>query len=614
MAQKQIIDDTIWSDRITAADKYYKEWETLFKCQILDKYYEGFQWKSQSELAYNPYTINKVYETIQIKIASFIPTFPKFTVGSKPQNEDQLEGASASANLKSDLLNTITENEALNYADEMEQAYKDSFFRFGMIEVGYEADWIINPNAPRPLLGKDTDTGLSEKQRRKILEEPPEIPQEERVFVKHIPAHTFRIGGMDSKYLNRCGWVGYYDYVNQDDLLSLPKIMNKDKVSAGLFRSSEDERNVIGEKYKGNGIKIWRIWDFRAMVRLLIVDSPMVTVFQRKFSRCPLFDLRPDKRLQVAGFYPIPPAFHWLSPQDEYNETREMLRTHRRRFIRKYQIMEGMVDDEELEKFETGGDGALVKVKRDGAIKPIDNADLGNSVTEAIQTSADDLNRISGTSDESRGVADRTTATQATIVNQRTALRETKDRDRIVRWYCSIGREILLVVRDNFTKKTLVKLTSPEGEFFGGSIQIDNMKSSYRFVLGEDLKDGYDFRIDVDLSTVSQAAAQDEKQKLFEYTAFLQQNPYVAFSPYLVREAAMRIGYRNERAIKEFQQMALMMELGRMQQLKSALVPQQAAAPQGSGGAQQLLQQATPPAQEQIRQQIQGQVPGVQQQ
>jgi hypothetical protein len=128
--------------------------------------------------------------------------------------------------------------------------------------------------------------------------------------------------------------------------------------------------------------------------------------------------------------------------------------------------------------------------------------------------------------------------------------------------------------------------------------------AAWKFIKADDLKDSYDFRIDVDLSTMSQAAAQDEKQKLFEFTAFLQQNPYVAFSPYLVREAAVRIGYRNEKAIAEFQQMALLMELARMQQLKGALGPQGAPDPAG-GNSQQMLQQATPPAQEQIRQQLQ---------
>ena len=52
--------------------------------------------------------------------------------------------------------------------------------------------------------------------------------------------------------------------------------------------------------------------------------------------------------------------------------------------------------------------------------------------------------------------------------------------------------------------------------------------------------------------------------------------------------------------------MALLMELSRMQQLKGALQPQQQGAPDPSGGnSQQMLQQATPPAQEQIRQQLQ---------
>jgi len=602
---KQLVEDSIWSERLKDADSYYKQWETLFKCDILDKYYEGFQWKSQAELAYNPYTINKIYETIQIKIASFIPTFPKYQVSSRPANENQLEAAAASANVKSDLLNTIVQDQKLNFAEEMEQAYKDSFSRFGIIEVGYEADWVINPNAPQAFLGKDAKQNLTPEKRQRMLLESQELPQNERTFIKHVPAKTFRIGGMDHKYLNRCGWVGYYDYVDKDDLMSLPKLMNKDKISISLSNERERASLSVEERFKTNGVKIWRIWDLRARVRLLVLDDPCVTVFQRKFERLPLFDLRPDIRLQIAGFYPIPPAFHWLSPQDEYNETREMLRTHRRRFIRKFQIQEGMVDDEELEKFETGPDGALIKVKKDGAIKPIDNANLGTALAEAIQVSADDLNRISGTSDESRGVADRTTATQATIVNQRTALRETKDRDRIVRWYCEIGREILLCVADNFTSATYVKMQSPEGELFGGSVQPQQTAAA-KFIQAEDLRDGYDFRIDVDLSTMSQAAAQEEKRKLLEYTAFLQQNPFVAFSPYLVREAAVRIGYRNEKAIAEFQQMALLMELARMQQL-------QAAVGASGGNSQQLLQQATPPDSEQIRQQLQNMpFPGMQ--
>lgn len=607
---KQVVEDQIWSDRLKVANRYYDAWAGLFKCDILDKYYEGQQWKSQLELSYNPYVINKIYETIQIKISEFIPTFPKFLVSTRAAAEENLEAAAASAHLKQDLLNTLVEEPNGNFSSEFEQAFKDSFFRFGIIEVGYEADWIINPNAPRPLLGKDTEVNLTSRERQKVVEEPRELPQNERVFIKHIPAKKFRIGGMDHKYLNRCGWCGYFDFVHKDDLLALPKLMNREKVLAGVGVLPDPDRETVtqdSQKYKQNGLKIWKIWDLRASNRLVILDSPCVTVFQRHFDRLPLFDFRPDKRLLTEGFYPVPPAFHWLSPQDEYNEIREMLRAHRRRFVRKFQFLEGAVDNEEIEKFETGPDGALVKVKRENAITPIENADLGQALAESLQTSSDDLNRISGTSDESRGVADRTTATQANIVNQRTALRETKERDRVVQWYCSVGREILLVVKENFTGKTIVKLTSPEGESFGTNVQTN--APTYKFIQSEDLRDGYDFRIDVDLTSMSSTAQQAEKQALLEYTAFLQQNPFVAFSPYLVREAAYRIGYRNEKAIAEFQSMALMMELSRMNQLKAQLAPP----PPPGNVPQQIMAQQTPPAMEQIRNNLQNQMGQTQQ-
>lgn len=597
---KQIIDDQIWSERLDEAESYYKHWEELFDCDLLDSYYEGRQWEDSEE--YKPYTINKFLETIQIKIANYVPTFPKFLVSSKPAFEADLEAASTSAHLKGDLLNTISDDNKLHFSDEMEQAYKDSFFRFGIIEVGYEADWIHNPNAPRPLLGKDALKNPSFSERRKILEEPPELPQNERVYVRHIPAKTFRIGGFDHKYLSRCGWCGYFDFVDKDELLALPKLLNRDKISNWAGGSTEADRSShdgIGDKWRRKGIKIWRLWDLRAQIRVVVTADPTVTIFQRRFNRLPLFDFRPDKRLIVAGFYPIPPAFHWISPQIEYNETREMLRAHRRRFLRKFQVVGEYIDQIELEKFESGQDGSLIKVRRENAITPIQSADLGKAVEETAQIAADDLNRISGTSDESRGVADRTTATQATIVNQRTALRENKERDRVVKWFCEIGREIILIVRDNFTEKTIVRLTDPEGEVFGGSIS-ESVKT-FKAIRAEDLKDGYDFKIDVDLTSMSVAAAEDEKKKLYEFTAFLQQNPFVAFSPYLIREAAVRIGFRNEKAIKEFQQMALLMEMARMNQL------QMAAGMTPGGQPAQMMQQATPPAQQQIAQQISNQ-------
>src|SRR5271155_5781344 len=124
---KQLIDDNVWDDRIQAANRYYTQWEALFKCKILEQYYEGIMWKSQRELGYNPYVINKFFENIAIKIAEFMPTVPVFQVSPKPQSSEyDLDSAANSAQLKEDTLNTVMQDNKIHFAEEMELAYKDS--------------------------------------------------------------------------------------------------------------------------------------------------------------------------------------------------------------------------------------------------------------------------------------------------------------------------------------------------------------------------------------------------------------------------------------------------------------------------------------------------------
>src|SRR5271166_3511847 len=244
---KQVIKDKIWENRIQDADRHYKAWENDFKVPILEKYYEGTQWKSQAQLGYNPYVINKVYETIQIKLADFVPTYPQFLVSAEPQNESQdLDAASKSAQLKQDVLNTVVQDKRKHFAKELKKAYRDSYFRFGLLEVGYSADWIMNPNIIKPLLGKDTDSeATGAKQRQQVKSEPEEVPVNERVFFKHISARRFRVGGIDSQYIEDCGWFGYYFFVLKDDLLARPNLMNRKKVEnlqAHRFTRHEEDR------------------------------------------------------------------------------------------------------------------------------------------------------------------------------------------------------------------------------------------------------------------------------------------------------------------------------------------------------------------------------------
>src|SRR5665213_432301 len=107
---KQLVEDPIWRQRIDAANHYHESWENLFKCKILEEYYEGRQWANVVD-GYSPYTINKFFETIEIKVAEFIPTFPKYLISAREANSQyDIESAALASNLKQDVLNSIIQD------------------------------------------------------------------------------------------------------------------------------------------------------------------------------------------------------------------------------------------------------------------------------------------------------------------------------------------------------------------------------------------------------------------------------------------------------------------------------------------------------------------------
>jgi hypothetical protein len=69
MINNQDAADTNWADRISSANRYFKDWSDRFKCDALERYYEGDQWRGKKDyqnLNYNPYTLNLFYSTIKI--------------------------------------------------------------------------------------------------------------------------------------------------------------------------------------------------------------------------------------------------------------------------------------------------------------------------------------------------------------------------------------------------------------------------------------------------------------------------------------------------------------------------------------------------------------------
>ena len=602
-----------WKLKIHNANQHYDKWAAMFRCTDLERYYEGFQWigkQDQLTANYKPYTLNMVYATIKIKLANFLMQRPKFTVAPQPGNSDwNQEIAIRSAQIKQDVLNTIVHNQHLEFVQSCKLVALDSFFRFGVMEVGYSADW-QNPAKNRPLMKSDVKGEAFSGEADKIVEDF-EVPINERFYFKRIKARRFRTSVSDDESLDKCDWYGYYEYFYKSFLtrqygVKIPDIYQANHYSSELSGLSSEtmageDTDVLKTLSNASICKVWHVWDNISKKRLLLLDGLDEPAWEQPFEHRNIIEVRWDYRLD--GWYPIPPVFQWISPQDEINETLEQLRSYRKRFVRKFQALKGAVSEEEKEKFAEGPDGIIIEVSREDAIKPVQNPQIGPELRESLALSKDGLNIISGTSSEQRGVSDRMTATQSKLIAVRSELRENVDQLDFNTFVVLIGREVLTQAAEKMTTGLWIHYGQDPGEQMLGEVNPD--APVYKWIEAARFDDGYDFTIAVDVTNGSPIQMEQVKQSFIEFQAIMAQFPYLALSPVLIREAAYVCGYRNEKVIHQIQQAALLQMMGQVAQGQQNMGGDGAVNPNNMALAKQQEPPTTEAVDEQIRQQVQ---------
>lgn len=619
MSTKSKADKIDFTKRVNNANRTFNKWYEKFKVEMAIRYFEGFQWEKfdNGKQDYTPYTVNLVYSTIRIKRASLLFDNPKFIVRSAPESDSPNFDPISSdqkANLKSIALNSWVEDERNNFLIETKMAAEDAFFGFGIIEVGYSATVLDNPNIKKPLFSDDSvDQSDDEKP---IYEDKSEVIDSEKVFIKRIPFNQFRSSGRDAYILNRANWVGYFDYYDfKDCRAAWPKVYNNEKVFAG-YRNVDSDTSILSNisdmndedfkdlKNEGNLCKIWKMWDFKAGRIFWWDETNELVLDEEEFDYCCLHTLVFDRAR--TGFLPIPPVFNWLSPQDEVNECSEQLRVHRRRANRKYLYDRNKLSDEdELQKLVNGPDGVTTGV--DGpvdatTIAPLPMAPLDPAIREAFINAKDNFNIVTLTGSEQRGQVDRETATAANIKNQNAQQAEAEPKDVVAEWLNGIARSIIRKLAQT-TKPFWVKELIQPNEHLGGNVQKG--QTSYKQISGEQIE-GEDFKTDIEISSISPIDNEAELQKLIQFLSIINQFPEVAISPLLVRTVAKKIGITDEAVIAEAQQMAQMRMVSMMQQAQMQNSQQQQ--PQGSPAASAITQQMTPPGAAQVQQQLQQQL------
>ena len=506
-----------WMQKISAANKAYDEWAQYFRVKQLEEYYEGHHWLGLTEQeARQKYVVNLTFATVETQLPSLLFSSPRVKVDAKPDRvQIASSGVSNRATLIQNALQTQVDNRELHFTFITTLALHDAYMRFGVCEVGYEADWIDNPNAEKPALSPDDDTTPLQADGEEV-KQPPKVQSAERVYVKRIPAQAYR-AWPGRNVLTQNDWVGYYENHNVKDVKANPNYENTAELrGTGKVIGSvdSDDHHIqehdreISRVHQDDQIKLWKVWDLRKKVRYVLAEGGKRPLQQKKFTTLPHAAMKFFERSD--SFYPIPPLWNWLSPQDEINETREMMKVHRRRAVRRY-MREPQVRREEWEKLETGEDGTCIEVpKVDPApIKAIENAELGQlDITGGLAASKDDFTQVTGVGGEARGTPDADTATQANIINIRAQVRENRARKQVADWLGDILRLVLFCIRDNFDLPFMVNQVVDPLSF--APLETAKRAQGWKEIQREDISQ-LDVDVKIDIASLSPVAEDAER-------------------------------------------------------------------------------------------------------
>lgn len=542
-----------WDKRIVTASKTHRDWSEEFDTDQLEQFYYGHQWATDDQdWDKRKYVINLFYPAINISKPSLLFGTPKYAVRPRPsRSDDPLSNVEARAKLQETTLNTCASDPRIGFEDETGLAVIDAMFRFGVLYVGYTADFIDNPNAGKPI--------LNDKQEAMLDSDGAPVPQpamalrDEALFLKWIPAKQFLAASNAPNRLQNCDWCGYYEWHRIDDIKANKRYKNTSGLKATGRLKDQDASSAIDdeERQQSGMVKLWFIWDNRGKKRLVFAQGGEKFLMEESFSFLPFAILKFNER--PGKFYPLPETYNWVHPQRELNDTREMQRLHRKRAVRRYR-RNGSVTQEEFDKLVDGEDMVCIETPHAEDITPIQDAPLDSAVARNIPQSQDDFTRVSGISGEAQEVAQSETATQANLIALASKVREASRRKVVARWLADLGRVMLLTMVDKMALPVWIKKNvDPESPLaMAEAMEIAEIWSS---IEAEDLG-SIDNDITVDITSLSPVAQEQERA---EWMAFLQviTNPtlgaILAQSPSLLRKTAGLFNMHNERDLVEIQ-------------------------------------------------------------
>lgn len=584
-----------WSKRIEIANETWEDWDKDFSGEVNEKYYLGQQHVQPTDSAGRmKYIINLCFPSVEIKMPALLFNKPKISIIPRPGIEDDPNSNwDLHCQLLRDLILTCITVEDSGFSTDIPLSVQETFYRYGVIEVGLSTQSVENPNAPMldvELPGDTIEDDKAAPEQLSLLEPvegegvdlhaPSAVPTvSQMIYYKRIPARQFRVSSNSRTNFRQADWVGYYEYLNTEDIKDNPYFdtAGRDELQESTHimknRKRDDKEDV---KHAGMS-KVWTIWCNRSHYKYTFVDGKQQYLKSVPFKGTP--------KLALLGFhpimespYPLPPMANWLSPQDEMNETREMQRVHRRRGTRKFLTRKNALSQEDKDKLRSSEDGVVLEVDDiNNTIAPMLDAPLDRAVAMNVPMTKDDFRNITGVSGEQTGDADSPTATQANIVNVNSISRDNYYKSKVAAWLSRIFKLTVEMLREEAAVPIWIK-ANVDTDSPMAMQEAALVFQAWKQVSSKDLGT-FDFDVHVSIDALSDQGQMKERADWMTFmgTIFGPDAPTaLAMSPPLLKKTMDLYNIRNGKDVQNIQ-----MVLGQIASMKAAAAAQEAAAKAG---------------------------------
>ena len=244
--------------------------------------------------------------------------------------------------------------------------------------------------------------------------------------------------------------------------------------------------------------------------------------------------------------YPIPPVSQGLDVCKEYNLSRSKLLVHRKRFNRKYEMLEQAFSDaaKAASDLEAGEDGTVILTKVLNSIAPIKDAPLDqHNYLEIGFLNQDIIELLGGSTDESRGIAGAESATQAGILDKRLEIKEGDAMSMVIDFIKVIARKTDQLVQTHITRDEAVRVSGPQGEFWELVRQDD-----YEQIEGE-------FEYGVNVGATIPRLPQMERNSWMAFLTLLSNFPHLLTQKHLLKRMAEMHHIEDEPMLEELYQL-----------------------------------------------------------